>query len=77
MPDREQEERGLVDANRHIANAEDLIQFMQERLERLRMDGAPTKDTESLLSIMLESFSLMKLHRDFIVSRLADLKDVR
>jgi len=77
MADREREERDLAEANQHITNAAGLIHFVQECLERLRMNGAPTKDTEDLLNTLLESFALMKLHRDFIVRTLADLKDSR
>ena len=75
MTDEEQEELHLAEAERHIARGEELIQFMRHRIERLQAAGAPTEAQEGLLSTMLESLALMKLHREFIVDRLASLRN--
>lgn len=70
MPNREQEERHLVEADRHIAEAEERIQHQRQRVEKLKKQGVSTKKEEKLLATMMDSFSLMKHHRDLILDAL-------
>jgi hypothetical protein len=67
------EERHLAEADRHIARAQELIRLQQQRIEQMQAQGMPTDEREELLSTMLESFALMKRHRDLIWDRLTHL----
>jgi hypothetical protein len=72
MFDKEQEERRLVEANQHIAKAQELVQLLRKRLELLRAEGTPGKAVEDILAGVLESLALMQYYRDLILARLAE-----
>lgn len=73
MPNREQEEQHLAEADRHIAEAGERIHRQRRRIGQLENGEAQEKEGEELLATMLESLSLMKHHRDLILDALADL----
>ncbi len=72
MSDRAQAERHLVEADRHIAEAEERIQHQRQRVQKLVQQRMPTKGQEKLLATMMDSFSLMKHHRDLILDAIRD-----
>ena len=73
LPNREQEEQHLAEAERHIAEAGERIHRQQQRIGQSENGKAQEKEGEELLATMLESFSLMKHHRDLILDALAGL----
>lgn len=73
MPNREQEERHLVEADRHIAMAEDNLRRIRERIEKLQAAGHSAEEHRALLSTMLNTLFIMKEHRSSILKTLAGL----
>jgi hypothetical protein len=69
-----EEERHLVEANQHITDAEDRIRLQQERVGRAQGQEEMAETSQSLLSTMLDSLNVMKMHREQILAKLADLK---
>jgi hypothetical protein len=74
MSEIQEEERHLVEANQHITDAEGRISLQQERVGRAQGPEEIAETSQSLLSTMLASLDVMKMHREQILSKLADLK---
>ena len=73
MPERQEEERHLAEADRHIAEAEERIRLQQERLKEQQGHGEAAKTSQVLLFTMLDGLDPMKVHREQILDRLANL----
>jgi hypothetical protein len=69
----QEEERHLAEANRHIREAEERIRLQQERATKEEGQEGATETSRSLLSTMLDGLDVMKMHREQILARLADL----
>jgi len=74
MFDRLQEEQHLVEADRHIANAEERIGQSMDRLDLLRAKKLSTKQEEMLLVLLLQTLGTMHRYRKQILERLKDAK---
>jgi hypothetical protein len=72
MFDREREEQHLAVADKHIEAAEIRIQKLMDRLDELREKKLNTKQTEQLLSLMVQVLITMQRHRNLILKRLKD-----
>lgn len=70
---KQQEEHHLALADRHIAQAEERIRVQLQRLKDGKARGEIIETREALLSKMVDSLVLMKIHREQILARLADL----
>jgi hypothetical protein len=70
----EEEERHLVEANQHITEAEERIRLQQERVGRAKEQKEIAETSQSLLSTILDSLDVMKMHREQILAKLADLR---
>jgi hypothetical protein len=74
MSETQEEERHLVEANQHITDAEERIRLQQERVGRAQGQEEVAATSQSLLSTMLDSLNVMKMNREQILAKLADLK---
>jgi nitrogen-specific signal transduction histidine kinase len=72
MFDREREEQHLAMADKHIEEAEIRIQKLMDRLDILREKKLNTKQTEQLLSLLVQVLVTMQRHRNIIIKRLKD-----
>jgi len=72
MFDREREEQHLAMADKHIEEAEIRIQKLMDRLDASREKKLDTKQTEHLLSLMVQALITMQRHRNVILKRLKD-----
>jgi hypothetical protein len=64
------EETDLAEADRHIQEAEERIAHQEKVLEQLKRGGHDFEKAQEVLKTLMETLSVMKDHRQIVLSKL-------